>query len=175
MTKKEKERLEQEAAAQAMLELKIDFNDVVMRELGLDYDEETGHIYNIDTEEMFTIKNKFIKYSEDMYPVLSHNEMDLNLIENPRLMEFLFGIWIKRRAESKGIEITSYYQSSVRDTKHGFFVVTYLVMDEPREQKSDVFINESVRIFNLICKLNHRTNLYKNSINRFDIEIVRKE
>lgn len=164
MTKKE----------QKLFELKLTFNDIAMREMGLDVDEE-DHVYDIETESVYTIKDKFIKYSDEPYPTLMHNEMDLNLLENPRLMEILFGMWIQRRAERKGIEITSYYPALVQGSNRGFFVLTYIVYDEPREKKSDVFVNESVQIFDLICKINHTTHIYKAKLPELDIEIKRKD
>ena len=102
-----------------MLELKINFNDVCMRELGLDIDDN-NHIYDMDTESIYKMKDRFIKYSEDEYPVLAHDEIDLNLIENPRLMEILFGTWIikwknSRIARGQNIQdISSFYQSAIR-------------------------------------------------------------
>ena len=166
MTKKEKDAL-------ILYEAKLDFNDIVCRELGLSTDEN-DHIIDLDIESILMIKDKYIKYTDDQYPKLMHNEIDLNLIENPRLTEILFGRWVERRAQSKGIEITSMYQSAIRGSNKGFFVVTYDVLGEPREKKSDIFVNESVRIFNLICKLNHTEHLYKTRLEKLDIEIIRK-
>ena len=50
-----------------MPELKINFNDITMRELKLDIDDN-NHIYDMDTESVYMIKEKYIKYSEDEYP-----------------------------------------------------------------------------------------------------------
>jgi len=167
MTKKEKDAL-------ILYNAKIDFNDIICRELGLSVDDN-DHVVDVDLESVLMINDKFIKYSDDQYPKLFHNEIDLNLIENPRLTEILFGRWVSRRAQSKGIEITSMYQSAIRGSNKGFFVVTYNVGSEPREKRSDVFVNESLRILNLICKLNHTEHLYKARINNLDIEIIRKD
>ena len=166
MTKKEKEAL-------ALYNAKVDFNDIVCRELGLGVDDN-DHVYDITSDALLMIKDKLIKCSDDQYPRLAHNEIDMNLIENPRLMEILFGQWLENRANSKGIEITSMYQSAIRGSNKGFFVVTYIVEGESREKRSDVFVNESLRIFNLICKLNHTEHLYKFRLNDLDIEIIRK-
>ena len=144
---------------ESLLEFKVNFNDITMRELGLDIDEN-NHVYNIDTESIYQIKEKFIKYSDEEYPVIRANEMDMNLIENPRLMEILFGIYITDWCKRKSYEFTSYYQSTIRGSNKGFFVVTYSVNGETDEIKSDVFVNESVRIFNLITKINHTTHMY---------------
>ena len=161
-----------------MLELKINFNDVCMRELGLDIDDN-NHIYDMDTESIYKMKDRFIKYSEDEYPVLAHDEIDLNLIENPRLMEILFGTWIikwknSRIARGQNIQdISSFYQSAIRGSSKGFFVVTYIENGESKEIKSGTFVNESVRILHLITILNHTSHYY--DFDKFDIEIPRKD
>lgn len=153
-------------------ELKVNFNDISMRELGLDIDDN-DHIYDMDTESIFMIKEKYIKYSEDEYPQIAKNEIELNLIENPRLMEILFGMWITKWASRKNVEVTSYYQSPIRGSNKGFFAITFLKNGEMQEMKSEVFINESVRVFSLISKLNHTSRMY--DLSQFDIEIKRKD
>ena len=141
-------------------EIKVNFNDISMRELRLDSDEN-DHIYDMDTESIYMIKEKYIKYSEDEYPNIMRDEIDMNLIENPRLMEILFGTWIVKWATRKQVEITSFYQSTIRGSNKGFFVMTYIDANgETQEMQSDVYINESVRIFNLISKLNHTSHMY---------------
>lgn len=154
-------------------EIKVNFNDISMRELRLDIDEN-DHIYDMDTESIYMIKEKYIKYSEDEYPNIMRDEIDMNLIENPRLMEILFGTWIVKWATRKQVEITSFYQSTIRGSNKGFFVMTYIDANgETQEMKSDVYINESVRIFNLISKLNHTSHMY--DLTKLDIEIPRKD
>lgn len=155
-------------------ELKIAFNDIVMRELGLDVDDD-DHIVDLTIDAVYTIKEKFLKYSDDPYPRLMPNEIEFNMLLNPKLFELLFGIWVQRRAASKGIELTSFYQSKLQGSEKGFFVVNYVVGQQPMENKSEVFLNESLRIFNLICKLNGTEHLYRARINQFDIEIPRRE
>ena len=155
-----------------LFELKLAFNDIVMREMGLDINDD-NHIYNMDTNELFMIKDRYLKYMETEYEPISHNEIEFNLLENPRLMEILYGIWIQRRSASRGYEVTSYYLSNIRGSNKGFFVMTYSVNGESAETKSDVFINESLRIFNMITKINHTSHMY--DFKRFDIEIPRKD
>ena len=42
----------------------------------------------------------------------------------------------------------------------GTFVLSYLKNGKIENIKSDAFVNESVRVFNLICKITKRTHLY---------------
>lgn len=151
-----------------LYELKIAFNDIVLRELGLSIDED-DHVCDDEAKTVLTIKNSYLKYSDEEYPIINHGEIELNLLDNPHLMEILFGVWVKRRAESKGLKIVSFYQSSIRGTNRAQFVVNYEQPDSSiSENKSDLFVNESVRILNLICKLNHTDHLY--SFKEFDID-----
>ena len=157
-----------------MHEIKIDFNNIVLREFKLGLDDY-DHLYDKETNSIYQISERYIKYSEDMVPMLHVNEIDFNVIENPRLMEILFGMWVSKWEQRNGTKVTSYYQSAIRGSKKGFFVLTYLVDGATKEFKSDVFVNESMRIFNLVCKLNHTDHLYDRDIlNRLDIEIIRK-
>lgn len=157
-----------------LYELKVMFNDIALREFGLDVDED-DHVCDPEEEIVYTIQEKFLKYSEDEYPTVGHDEIDMNLLENARLMEILFGLWIQKRAARKGIEITSYYPALVQGSQKGFFVLTYLINGNYKEKKSDVFLNESVQIFNLVTKIKHTAHLYAAKINDLDIEIERRK
>lgn len=174
MNKKELELAAAEEQRKLMYEFKISFNMVVMHEMNLDVND-SDHIFHIEDDEsesIWTIKGKFIKASEDEYPIIGPNEIDMNLIENPRLMELLFKMWITIYCRNHAMEETSCYQSSINGSNLGFFAFTYTDSDGvTKEIKSDNFINESVRILNLICKLNHTAHRY--DFSHFDIEIVR--
>lgn len=150
--------------------LKSEFNDKVMREMGLDMTDE-GYIYDMDTTTIIQIKEKFIKYCEDEYEAnnLRHNEIELNLIENPRLMENLTLMFLNRRINNK---IEAMTQAAIPGSARGYFVLSFLRGNQVAEMRSDAYVNESVRIFNLICKINKTINMY--DFDKFDIVIERK-
>jgi hypothetical protein len=151
------------------LEYKVGFNDYCMREMGFDIDEH-NHLYDMETNTLLQIKEKFIAYNdEDVYPYLQYNEIDLNLIENYRLFETLFQVYITNYARSHNMDVRSFSLSKMKGTKKGKFTVSYMNNGEIVNIESDPYENESVRIFNLICKLNHRTHLY--DFEAFDIFI----
>lgn len=155
-----------------MLDLKIRFNDAMMRELGLDI-TENDYVYDMDTESILQIKGKFIKYCDYEYPILKYNEeIELNLIENPRLAETIILPFITNFCNRKGLTFQSVSQYPIDGTNKGYFILSYIYNDEVKEIRSDNYINESVRIFNLICKLNKTEHLYR--FNEFDIEIPKK-
>lgn len=166
MTKKEKQ----------LLDLKINFNTIAMRELGLDYNEEDGYVYRYPDDdngvaELLQIKEKFIKYSEDQYPVVAHNEIDLNLIENPRLMEYLVYKYLQDNITNEIVSV-----EIVQAPEGGglcYAVLSFKADNEIRSIKSDIFVNEAVCLFNLICKIKKTTMLYRGYINDFDVIIER--
>ena len=145
-----------------LFDLKVRFNDIVMRELGLD----------------LQIKGKFIKYFYEDYIILKHNEMEFNVLENPRLMEMIILPFISDYCNRKNVTFQSMSQVPTNENDKGRFIVSYIEMNDKGERiihdiSSDAYINESVRIFNLICKINKTTNLY--NLDEFDIKIERKK
>ena len=56
-----------------LLNLKMGFNDIAMREWGLDITDD-DYIYDMDTETIIQINEKFIKYSDLVDPILKFNE-----------------------------------------------------------------------------------------------------
>lgn len=153
-----------------MWALKSEFNDKVMREMGLDMTDE-GYVYDMDSTTIIQIKEKFIKYCEDEYEAnnLRHNEIELNLIENPRLMETLTLMYLHRRINNK---IEAMTQATLPGSQKGYFVLSFLRGNQVAEMRSGVYANESVRIFNLICKINKTSHMY--DFTKYDIPIERK-
>lgn len=156
------------------LDYKIDFNDIFLREAGFGIaDDYNDYIYDLDSNSIMQIKENFIKYNEELIPKLRSNELDLNLIENFRLAETLFSVYISKYMKRNGLLLNGYSQTKIRGSNKGKIVVTYKKVGSNIIEtfESDSFENESLRIFNLICKLNHRTHLY--DFNEFDITILK--
>lgn len=153
------------------LDLKVGFNDFCMREMGLDLDEY-DHVVDVDTESILQLKEKFFKYSEDLYPILQHNEIDFNLLENFRLMDCIFQVYITKYAKQHNMNITGFAQSNIKGTNKGVFFINYKEDGQIKTFTSDAFENESVRVFNLICKLNHRDKIY--NFDELDVIIEHK-
>lgn len=155
---------------QSIFELKMRFNDIMMQELGLDITEE-NYLYDIEEESILQISEKYIKYFEVENPMTRHNEIELNLLENPRLSETLVIPYLSKFCKSKNIIFHSVSQTPVEGSKKGKFILSYMMNGVVKDFSSDEFVNESVRIFNLICKINKTTHFY--DFNKFDIEIKR--
>lgn len=155
----------------ALIAIKIDFNDIAMRELGLGItDDDKDHVYDMDTNSILQLNGKFIKYSDAGFVDVRADEIDLNLIEDVRLFEKLFAIWAAKRIP----KMMSFSQDAIRGSNKGVFSIKYEGdKGMAKEIKSDAFENESVRIFNAICKINHTAHIYK--LDRFDIKIPKKK
>lgn len=153
---------------QNLFELKLRFNDIMMQELGLDITDD-DYVYDIESESILQISEKYIKYFEFENPIPRHNEIELNLLENPRLSETLVIPYLSKYCEAKNIIFHSVSQNPIEGSKKGQFVLSYMTGGLVKDFKSDEFVNESVRIFNLICKINKTTHFY--DFEKFDIEI----
>ena len=139
-----------------LFRLTLIFNDAFMRETGLDIDDN-DHVYNMETDSALTIREKFLKYRDYEYPVLNANEIDFNLLENPKLCETLANMWLHDHISN---DILSLDQCLIPGSSKGTFVMSYIKNGKTENIKSDPFVNESVRVFNLICKITKRTHLY---------------
>ena len=156
--------------------IKNRFNDVVMRELGLGITED-DYIYDMDTETILQIKEKFIKYceyGEGEVPYLKHNEIEMNLLENPRLTETISFPYLYNYCERKGVTFHTISQVPADDgTDMGRCILSYISSGQAFSVESDMFSNEAVRVFNLITKVNKTSHLYK--FEDFDIKIPKKK
>lgn len=149
-------------------DLKVRFNDIVMRELGLDITEK-GYIYEIDSNTILTIKGKPIKYIEyDIEEVVyvKHNEIEFNLLANPRLMETLCLPFISGYCDRHGYIFHSMSQCPITGSNSGIFVISYIDRGIMKEITSEPYVNESIRIASAITKLNNTSNMYQ--FNKFD-------
>lgn len=139
-----------------LFKLTLIFNDAFMRETGLDIDDN-DHVYNMETDSALVIREKFLKYRDYEYPVLNANEIDFDLLANPKLCETLANMWLHDHINN---DILSLDQCIIPGSSKGTFVLSYLKNGKIENIKSDAFVNESVRVFNLICKITKRTHLY---------------
>lgn len=150
------------------LDLKISFNDICMREMGLDVtDDDKMYLYHVDTETILKYNEKFLKYPEDEYTLFRSDEIELNLLRNSRIMDSLVSRYLHDFLMMKNIEITAFYHSTAERGKMGYCAFTYMLNGASEEYKSKEFKNESVRMLYLVCRLNKSTHLY--DFNMFDI------
>lgn len=152
------------------LDLRVLFNDMCLRELELDYTED-NLIYDLEDDAIYQIKDKFIKYIDMEGVVPKPNEIELNLLENARLMETISLRYLNRWAENNHYEIEVLSQDKLPNSSKGIFTISYKDNNETHQLLSDPFYNESVRIFNVITKINNTSHLY--DLEDFDVNIER--
>lgn len=160
ITKKELKRREN------LTSLKIDFNDICMRELGLDITEDDDLIYEVDTNEVLQYKERFMQYSEEYMPVLKPDKMEFNLLENCRLFDILFIRYLDNYAKNRNWQISAIYNTNIPSSIKGYAAFTIVDNGKSKEYRSDAYVNESIRLANLLAKLNGSDHLY--DFNRFD-------
>jgi hypothetical protein len=154
------------------LDLRLRFNDAMMRELGFDLTDE-GYLFDMNTESVLQIKEKYIKYCEVDNPYLKHDEIEMNLLENSRLAETLVIPFLSNYCNRIGVVFQSIAQVPIPGANKGMFVMYYNINGETKSMVSDPYISESVRVFNFITKLNKTSHLYQFDI--FDITLPRKK
>lgn len=160
------------------IDIKVRFNDIVMRELGLDVlSDNEPYLYDLETDSAFQIKGKFIKYLDHdnyEYPILKSDEIEFNVIENARLMETISIPFFTRYFNKFNCRFHSMNQNNITGSNKGIFTVYYIDdTDQVKCISSNAFKNESVRIFNLICKINNMEHLYR--FNQFDIDPLKRK
>ena len=85
MTKAERE----EELKEEYLNIKISFNDYCMREMGFGLDDN-DHLVDEDIETILRFKEKYIVYNDiTLDPYVRGDEIDMNLLENYKLMELI--------------------------------------------------------------------------------------
>lgn len=153
-------------------DLRCDFNELCMRELSLGITDE-DLIYNMEDDSILKIKDKFIRYIDIEGVLPRNNEIEMNLIENSRLMETLSLPFLDKWARDHGYTLESFSQDKIQGTSKGVFTVSYNNNGLIEKIMSDQYYNESVRVFSLICKINHTTHLY--SFEDYDVQIDRSK
>ena len=158
MTKAERE----EKLKEEYLNIKISFNDYCMREIGLGLDDN-DRLVDDDVESILKFKDKFIVYNDTMLdPYVRSDEIDMNLLENYKLMELLFQVYITKYRSINPIDVKGFLQRAVTGTDKVVFSLMYLDHETNliKHMESDPYRNGCVSIFNLICKLAKRDNIY---------------
>lgn len=151
-------------------DLRMMFNDLCLRELDLDYTEE-NYIYDIESDSILQIKDKFIRYIDIEGVIPKGNEIELNLLENARLMETISLKFLDRWAGTHGYVIEVLSQDKLPNTSKGVFTITYNDNNTVKQISSNPYYNESVRIIDIICGINGTSHLY--DLDEFDVSIER--
>lgn len=149
------------------------FNDVCLRELGLDLTKE-DLVYDIESNTVLQFDGLYLKYCPSKYTIINQSiEIPFNLIENPKLMTMLVSRYCINAMEKRGFKVLGLNQYITNQQKYLGYVALVI---EPRaaimyngqiagyvrmqDIRSGVFINESVRLLSLLCKINGTGDMY---------------
>ena len=148
------------------LAMEIGFNDMVMQEMGLDINDH-DHIYDEEDEVIIQYDGCYLKYYDTDYIDLRPDEIKFNLIRNARLMDTLVARYIDKFCIRHGVQLSTYHQVGGFRGAKGYAAITYVENGVSKEIRSDELVNESVRLFNLVCKINGTDDWY--DFEKFDI------
>lgn len=158
MTKAERE----EELKEEYLNIKISFNDYCMREMGFGLDDN-DHLVDEDIETILRFKEKYIVYNDiTLDPYVRGDEIDMNLLENYKLMELLFQAFITKYIVTHPMDVRGFLQRTVNGTDKVVFSLMYLDPSTNliKHYESNSYRNGCVSIFNLVCKLVEREHIY---------------
>jgi len=151
----------------------LDFNDKVMRELRLDLTPEDDLLCDDYNEIIIQIKGKFIKYIEDENDTLKSNEIWMNFLKNPQLLEMVCYPFFNRYCMERGYEMQSLSHTITPRETRGQFNLVYSNNGIIETISSDPLMNESNQIFNLVCKINGTDHMYK--FDMFEVELPQRK
>lgn len=127
----------------------LEFGDLTLRELGLEINQD-NHIVDQDTGHLLTFKDKKIKYNTGIIFRLNKDEISYDPLNNPKLMNHLFAYYTNKLADEESVYIGSYFNIPVNNSDK--FVMK--VKTDDSFIKSEPYFSESVRIMDIVCKLN---------------------
>lgn len=149
------------------LNMKIAFNDICMEEMNLGIDDN-DRVYDETTMSLLLFREKYLRYVDEEYVRYRPDEIEFDMLSTARIMQFITGFYINWFASQNGINITSVYQYNNSDGT-GCAAYSYLENNVVKTFSSDSYFNESVRLLNLICKMNGTAHFY--DFNKFDLVV----
>lgn len=150
------------------------FNDVCLREMGLDITNE-GLVYDTESNTIMQFDGLFLKYCPSKYTIINQSlEVRFTLIENPKLMSMLASWYCTKELTKKGYKVLGLNQYIVNPQKYLGYVTLAIEPNSPamkyngqiaayisvKDIASDSYVNESVRLLSLICKVNGTSEMY---------------
>lgn len=161
-------------------ELREAFNDVCLREMNLGLTKE-DLVYDIESNTIVQIDGLFLRYCDSKYTIINQaTEARFDLIDNSKFMSMLVSHYCTRELNKRNCKVLGINQYITNNnTYRGYVsltiepapVMTY--NGEPvgyaciKDIRSDEYINESVRLLSLVCKVNETDSMY--DLSRLDV------
>jgi hypothetical protein len=109
---------------------------------------ETRNNIVLDNGQPLLYQNKFIHYPKEA--IQDRNIIPFDLINNSRLMQFLFSIYIRNYQIENNIQIQQFFLTPLNNEGYGSAVIRQSSMTSDIE--SGMYRNESLRFIDLILK-----------------------
>lgn len=129
----------------------IEFSDLTLREIGLEVDAN-GHIVDEESGNPITMKGKYLKYNYGPVKRTSREEINYDPLNNPKLMNMLF-CYYSNKLESEGSRGVDMYSTNL----FGEDKVVLKAKVGDNTIQSEPYLNESVRIMDVVLKMNDST------------------
>ena len=126
----------------------IKFGDLTLREIGLDIDQD-NHIIDEESGMPIMMKGKFLKYNYGPVKRTTREEINYDPLNNPKLMNLLFGYYSSKLEAEGNSGIDIYASSIASEDKQVLKVKT-----GGDTLGSAPYHSESVRIMDIICQIN---------------------
>lgn len=141
------------------------FNELVMREIGLDIEGPDRHIIDQDTFMPVICNNKFLT-TKTKEEGLKPDELLFDPIHNTKQMQLLFGYYSNKLANENGSYISTIYSIPTGTSKSMSFLA---IKVNGKELISRPYLNESVKYADLIYQLNGAVGV---NLSEFDTQPV---
>ena len=128
-----------------------DFNSIVMNEVGLEVDPY-GNIVDQDTRSILAMNGKYLTANGNK----DKSKIPFNPQYNFKLMQFIFGYYCKKLEQENGTHVNVVY--TAQDDKEKKLASLGIRVNDNEEIESRCYHNESLRVMDLICRLNGSTN-----------------
>lgn len=141
-------------------------NDLLLENMGLDVDEDTGEVYDVDSEHTIIVRCRKLV---DRDNVDYRREVRYDPIGNPSLMDKLFKYFLGKysRENDVGIKMVSY-----GPIKKGYKSYIEVVMEDDSVCNSGWYYNDCIKCASIILKLSNDIIPY--DLSKLDDEIYKE-
>lgn len=135
-----------------MVMTKDDFNNKILQNIGLEIDEDNC-IIDEETGDRLQIRGKYIKTEVGEQ---DYNCIEYNPLENPTMMNKLFGYFLDKNEKETGVGTRVYSHSTTNKKEKGHVI---LIQEDETTITSGNYYNDSLKYADIIFKMNSAIKL----------------
>lgn len=153
-------------------ELREAFNDLCLREMGLDL-TENDLVYDVESNTIMQFDGMYLRYCDSKYTIINEaTDIRFDLIDNAKLMNILASWYCSKELAKRGYRVLGMNQYITnKNTYSGYLTLsiegsmgtyngTAIGRVNLQDIRSGEFINESVRLLSLVCTINGTAEMY---------------